>query len=263
MSAALAQPPALQLVLKSVACTLRVAQWWWLAWLLALYVALFAALLGPSQVWAQDNVDDKNPLHFNELAFDPQPAMHFGVEDDWLVLRTQVPLSLPEPLLRAMERGVAVQLRAQLSLEQPRWWWRDAVHARVSRSYRLSYQPLTRQWRTQTQAAGATDASATTAGLTLSHTHARLEAALAHIGRMAAWPIAPLAALPDAPLHAQLRVQINASQLPQVLQIHERGSGNWLQIAQLEARINPHEVALWTAAPADAAEGIEDGPSLP
>lgn len=229
-------------------------------------LACALGLSGAAQ--AQDKASAHNAAQVAQLeqlphAEKPSPAaaaaqaMQFTVEGGWLVLRAQLPLSLPENVAQAMVRGIPVQLRAQFWLQRERWWWRDALWAHDVRHYRLSHQPLTRRWRTQTLAeTGATAGR----GLTLSSTYESLDAALGAIGRVVRWPIAPVAELPDAALRAQLRVEFDAAQLPRTLQIHARGEEGWTQMAALQTIINPHQVALLTSEPKADEQDFEQVP---
>ena len=46
-----------------------------------------------------------------------------------------------------MQRGVPVYFVAEAALYRSRWYWRDERVARVQRSWRVAYQPLTSTWR--------------------------------------------------------------------------------------------------------------------
>ena len=46
-----------------------------------------------------------------------------------------------------MQRGVPVYFVAEATLYRSRWYWRDERVARVQRSWRVAYQPLTSTWR--------------------------------------------------------------------------------------------------------------------
>lgn len=64
-----------------------------------------------------------------------------------LVLDYSARLSLARAVEEALQRGVPVYFTAQVTVLRSRWYWRDERVARLSRSWRLSYQPLTASWR--------------------------------------------------------------------------------------------------------------------
>jgi hypothetical protein len=84
----------------------------------------------------------------------------------------------------ALQRGVPVYFVAEASVLRSRWYWRDERVARVQRTWRLAFQPLTGTWRV---------------GLGgLSQTYATLDEALAAVARIAGWKLAELSQLdPD------------------------------------------------------------------
>ena len=59
----------------------------------------------------------------------------------------QLRVALPAAVEEAVLRGVPLYFAAQASLWRPRWYWRDERVARVTREWRLSFQPLTSTWR--------------------------------------------------------------------------------------------------------------------
>jgi hypothetical protein len=54
---------------------------------------------------------------------------------------------LPHGVQDALEKGVALHFVADATLMRSRWYWRDQKVAQASRSWRLSYQPLTLTYR--------------------------------------------------------------------------------------------------------------------
>jgi hypothetical protein len=64
-----------------------------------------------------------------------------------LDLEFAVRLSLPRAVEDALHRGVPVYFVAEAQLLRNRWYWRDERVARVQRTWRVAYQPLTGNWR--------------------------------------------------------------------------------------------------------------------
>ena len=64
-----------------------------------------------------------------------------------LTLDFDARVTLPKAVEDAMQRGVPVYFVAEATLYRSRWYWRDERVARVQRSWRVAYQPLTSTWR--------------------------------------------------------------------------------------------------------------------
>ena len=118
-------------------------------------------------------------------------------------------LTLTRSIEDALQRGVPMHFVAQASLYRSRWYWRDERVARVSRQWRLSYQPLTSSWRVGLGA--------------LAQSYGSLSEALAVISR-ASWKLADAASVdPDSRHYIEFSYRLDATQLPRPLQI---GLGN-------------------------------------
>ena len=50
-------------------------------------------------------------------------------------------------LEEAVNRGVALYFVVEFELSQPRWYWFDKKPVQLSRTYKLTYTPLLRQYR--------------------------------------------------------------------------------------------------------------------
>jgi hypothetical protein len=107
-------------------------------------------------------------------------------------------LNLPRAVEDALQRGVPVYFVAEAQLLRSRWYWRDERVARVQRTWRVVYQPLTGTWRV---------------GLGgLNQNHATLAEALAAASRSAGWKLAE--PVSDRPRQELLpRIQLPAGQL--------------------------------------------------
>jgi hypothetical protein len=153
----------------------------------------------------------------------PQAALAQGVElltlntsrsDGALNLEFAVQLTLPRPVEDALRRGVPVYFVAQAELKRNRWYWRDERIARVSRSWRVAYQPLTGNWRV---------------GLGgLNQTYASLPEALLAVTRSAGWRLADLSQLDaDGRYYVEFSWKLDTSQLPGPMQFGLTGPGEW------------------------------------
>ena len=74
-------------------------------------------------------------------------ALQLSRGDGALLLDFAARVALPRAVEEALQRGVPVYFVAQATLWRNRWYWRDERIARVTRTWRLAYQPLTRQKR--------------------------------------------------------------------------------------------------------------------
>jgi hypothetical protein len=131
-------------------------------------------------------------------------------EDGALTLEFSARLTLSRSIEDALRRGVPMYFEVDATLYRSRWYWRDERVSRVSRSYRLSYQPLTGSWRVGLGALG--------------QTHPTLSDAMAVISRVSGWRLAVAGQLDsDLRYYVEFSYRLDASQLPQPLQI---GLGN-------------------------------------
>jgi hypothetical protein len=136
-------------------------------------------------------------------------------EEGALELEFAVRLSLPKGVEDALGRGVPVYFVAQASLWRNRWYWRDERIARVRRSWRVAYQPLTGSWRVSLGG--------------LNQSFATLGEALGAASRSAGWKLAELAQIdPDKSYYVEFDYRLDASQLPSPVQFGlAAGQGEW------------------------------------
>ena len=168
-------------------------------------------LLGPAApAWGQ-NV---------ELA-----SLRTSRDEGALSLEFAVRLSLPKTVEDALQHGVPIYFLAQAELKRSRWYWRDERVARVSRSWRLAYQPLTGFWRV---------------GLGgLNQTYPSLADALVVVSRSAGWRMAELAQLdPDSRYYVEFSYRLDTTQLPGPMQFGLAGQGDWAVAVERTLRLD-------------------------
>jgi hypothetical protein len=164
----------------------------WLVWLL-LALALAAA---PARGQAE----------LSTLDF--QRGEH-GLQIDFAVRVT-----LPRAVEEALQRGVPLYFVADARVYRTRWYWRDERVARASKSWRLSYQPLTSTWRVSQGG--------------LHQSYSSLAEALAPLSRSARWKIAePGQIEADARHYLEFQWRLDTSQLPPPMQIGIGGQADW------------------------------------
>ncbi len=151
--------------------------------------------------------------------------------DDALLLAYSLKLDLPNAVDEALHKGVPLFFVVEARVRRPRWYWRDATLARGERSWRLTYQALTRQYRLSS------------GGQNLSQGYETLAEALAAIRRASAWR---LELREDPALNAtyelDFSLRLDTSLLPGPLQIG-LGSGAAIGVSQTR-RLHPMELGL-------------------
>ncbi len=135
--------------------------------------------------------------------------------DGELTLDFEVHVSLPKAVEDALQRGVPVYFVAQASLYRNRWYWRDERVARVTRSWRIAFQPLTSNWRV---GFGGFNQSFQT-----------LPEALSTVSRSVRWRVADLAQLDaESRYYLDFSYRLDSAQLPSPLQIGLGGQADWV-----------------------------------
>jgi Domain of unknown function (DUF4390) len=134
--------------------------------------------------------------------------------DGVLSLDFSARLNLPRAVEEALSRGVPVYFVAEATLWRNRWYWRDERVARVSRQWRVAFQPLTGHWRV---------------GLGgLNQTHASLGEALTAASRSAGWRLADLSQIdPDKTYNLEFEYRLDTAQLPSPMQFGLVTQGEW------------------------------------
>ena len=121
--------------------------------------------------------------------------------DGGLLLEFATRVQLPRAVEDALQRGVPIYFSAQATVLRSRWYWRDERVARVSRTWRLAYQPLTSSWRV---------------GLGgLNQNYPTLADAMGAVTRIAQWRVAELTQIdPDSRHYVEFSWRLDTSQLP-------------------------------------------------
>ncbi len=135
--------------------------------------------------------------------------------EDGYVLSSNFSIDLTHSLEDALMRGIPLYFKLQLEVSRPRWYWFDDVAIKTSRSLRLSYNVLTRQYR------ASVDGS-------LHRNFSRLDDMLALLRHTGRWLVAEPGALkPDASYSVAIQLSLDVSQLPKPIQVTALGSGEW------------------------------------
>ena len=134
--------------------------------------------------------------------------------DGAVVLDAQFSFELPTVLEDAVNRGIALYFVVEFELFRPRWYWFDKKLVDTTRTYRLTYSPLTRQYRLATGA--------------LAQPFDSLADALATLRRVRGWRVAERAVVrPDDDYTAQVRMRLDTTQLPKPFQVNALTNRDW------------------------------------
>jgi hypothetical protein len=135
-------------------------------------------------------------------------------QDQQLTLEFSVRLQLSKTVEDALRKGVPMYFVAQATVLRDRWYWRDERIARVSRQWRLAYQPLTSTWRVGIGA--------------LSQNFATLSEALATLTKTSGWVLADLKDLdPDSRHTVEFSFRLDTGQLPAPLTVGLTAGSEW------------------------------------
>jgi hypothetical protein len=142
------------------------------------------------------------------------PSISAKRQDGGAVLDFVANMTLSKAVEDALRRGVPVYFVAQATVYKPRWYWRDDRISRVTRSWRLSYQPLTSAWRVSLGA--------------FSQSYPSLEEALTAVTRLSHWKIADSGVTdPDSKYYVEFTYYLDASQLPRPMQLDLAAQAEW------------------------------------
>jgi len=131
-----------------------------------------------------------------------------------IVLNATFEFELPQALEDAVQKGIALYFNIEVELFRKRWYWLDRMVGSHTLVYRLSYSPLTRQYRL---ARGG-----------LSQPFDSLDEALALIKSVRNWKVLDRGQLtPRDDFYAQVRMRLDVSQLPKPFQVNAITSREW------------------------------------
>lgn len=145
-------------------------------------------------------------------------------QDGQLTLEFSLRVQLSRPVEDALRRGVPMYFVAQASTYRNRWYWRDERVARVSRAWRLAFQPLTSSWRVSFGG--------------LNQTFATQAEALAALSRSSGWKLADLAQLdPGSSYYVEFTFRLDNTQLPSPMQISLGAQTGWTMGVERTQRV--------------------------
>jgi hypothetical protein len=106
-------------------------------WLAVACLALLVALaVTPQQAQAQPSVELRQAV--------------IDVQDDAVYLNAAVAFELSPAIEDALQKGAPLFFEATASVTRDRWYWWDVKVGEISRTVRVSYEPLLRRYRVST-----------------------------------------------------------------------------------------------------------------
>ena len=134
-------------------------------------------------------------------------------DNDWL-LNATFQIELSPGLEDAVQKGVVLYFQTEFDLTRSRWYWFDEKPALVQRQTRLSYQPLTQQYRIASE------------GFTFSAK--MMSEALQAVGSIGGWRVMEGSQLdPSKSYIASMRMNLDLSKLPKPFQVNALNNRDW------------------------------------
>src|SRR6266571_5096105 len=144
----------------------------------------------------------------------PVKSAELRVEDESYVLNSQFDVAFNPTLEEALQKGVSLYFVFEFELSRPRWYWLDEKLVAQSIQYRISYSPLTQQYRVATGLLGQQFAS--------------LDEVEHLLSRVASRPVVAVDALSKGDRYeAAVRLRLDVAQLPKPFQVTALASREW------------------------------------
>jgi hypothetical protein len=135
------------------------------------------------------------------------------VDSDWL-LNATFQIELTPGLEDAVQKGVVLYFQTEFDLTRSRWYWFDEKPVLAQRLTRLSYQPMTQQYRIATE--GFTFSAKT------------MFEALQAVGSIGGWKVIDSNQVdPSKSYTAALRMTLDLSKLPKPFQVNALNNRDW------------------------------------
>ena len=134
-------------------------------------------------------------------------------DNDWL-LNATFKIDLTPGLEDAVQKGVVLYFQTEFDLTRSRWYWFDEKPALAQRQTRLSYQPLTQQYRIASEG--------------FSFSAKTIFEALQAVGSIGGWRVIDNNQIyPSKSYTAALRMTLDLSKLPKPFQVNALNNRDW------------------------------------
>ncbi|OZA73882.1 DUF4390 domain-containing protein [Polynucleobacter sp. 39-46-10] len=135
------------------------------------------------------------------------------VDNDWL-LNATFKIELSPGLEDAVQKGVVLYFQTEFDVTRSRWYWFDEKPAMAQRLIRLSYQPMTQQYRIASE--GFTFSAKT------------IFEALQAVGSIGGWRVIDGSQIDASKSYtAALRMTLDLSRLPKPFQVNALNNRDW------------------------------------
>lgn len=135
------------------------------------------------------------------------------VDNDWL-LNAAFQIELTPGLEEAVQKGVVLYFQTEFELTRSRWYWFEEKPAFAQRQTRLSYQPLTQQYRISSEG--------------FSFFARTISEALQAVGSIGGWRVIDNNQIdPSKSYSAALRMTLDLSKLPKPFQVNALNNREW------------------------------------
>lgn len=136
------------------------------------------------------------------------------IRDGKLEIDAEIDVQLNDQLRDAAERGLPLYFTADIVISRERWWWFDETLVDTSRTWRVLYNALTRQWRVGTA--------------TLSWPVSSLDEAMDMVRHIRHWALIDASELErEVAYEGQLRLRLDTSHLTRPFQVNAINSSTW------------------------------------
>lgn len=136
------------------------------------------------------------------------------ITEDGYQLNADIDLQLTAGMQEAIRKGVPLYFIAEFQLTRGRWYWLDQNVISATRDRRISYAPLTDQYRIAISG--------------ISQNVSSFEDVRRVLSRIRSWTVAEKGQLrPDEKYEAALRFRLDTSQLPKPFQLNVITSKEW------------------------------------
>lgn len=140
---------------------------------------------------------------------------HLETSEDGYRLSATFSLDLNHNLEEALTRGIPLHFTTDVEMRRPRWYWFDETTLNASRTIRIEYNVLTRQYR------------AGVAG-SVQQSFASFDDAMSLVRRPARWVVAERGALKIGETYSvSTRMRLNLEYLPKPFQVNALNNSDW------------------------------------
>ncbi|SNX28784.1 protein of unknown function [Polynucleobacter meluiroseus] len=135
------------------------------------------------------------------------------VDNDWL-LNASFQIELTPGLEDAVQKGVVLYFQTEFELTRARWYWFEEKTVLTQRQTRLSYQPLTQQYRISSEG--------------FSFSEKTIAEALQAVGSIGGWRVIDNIQIdPGKSYAAAFRMTLDLSKLPKPFQVNALNNKDW------------------------------------